>query len=425
MAALSAGRRLVGCAVVAMTALGGGVARAEPGSAVTLEVAVQRAIAGNPALAVGREDLSVTEARLGRAGLRPAAEIGLELENFAGSGEFSGVDELETTLQLSRVLERGDKRERRMAVARAEQDAARLDFEAARITVATDAASRFMGVLGTQEQLGVARRFLVLAEGIRAEARRRVAAGRALSAEVYRADAVVGREQLMVARARGELDMAGRDLAAAWGQTDAPPGPAVGDLFATPPLEPLAQILARLEATPQLARLAAGRQVREAERRLAAAEARADFAWSVGARHLNGPGDIGLVAGLSIPFGATSRSRPLVAEANALVRRAEAEQAATRVDVSRTVAALHRQVELRRETLAVLQRDVLPATAAALEQIDRGYRLGRLAYGEYAQAAREALDAELEKVQVATEYHQYLVELEGLTRIAIATEDRP
>ncbi len=91
-----------------------------------------------------------------------------------------------------------------------------------------------------------------------------------------------------------------------------------------------------------------------------------------------------------------------------------------------TVSGLHRQIEVRRESLAVLERDVLPAATEALAQIERGYRLGRLSYGEYAVAARESLDAELERVGTAIEYHQLLTEIERLTGVAVpAGEDVP
>lgn len=419
MAALRETRGRVALAGWFLLAPLAGTAWADDLAALTLRDALDRALAQHPALAVGREDVSAAEARVRQSEFGPAPEIGVELENFAGSGDLEGTDALETTLQISRALELGGKRTRAVEVARAERDSALAALDLARLDVAAETARRFVDVLGAQAQLETAGRFLDLARTIRSEAERRVTAGNALSAELYRARAEVGREELFGARAQADLDVARRALAASWGEPRAASPPAAGELFTAPEIEPLAALLERIEQSPRLAGLATAERLRAAELRLAEAQSRPDIDWSLGLRHLAEPDDVGLVAGISIPFAGAARSRARTAEAEALLRQS---QAARSVEHGRVVAAittLHRQIELRLQTLRVLERDVLPATAAALEQIDRGYRLGRLPYGEYALAAREALDTEIERVRIATEYHQLLAELEALTGAAV------
>jgi cobalt-zinc-cadmium efflux system outer membrane protein len=393
---------------------------ADPESALTLGAAINRALDRSPVLAGAREAIAAADARIEQAGFAPAIEVGLEFENFAGSGDLRGTDSLETTLQLSRAVELGDKRQRRIDAAQAGRDSAFAGLDVTRLEVATATARRFVDTLAAQLQLQAAGRFLDLAGTIRAQAERRVTAGSALSAELYRAQAEVGRQELFVTRAQAEREIASRALAASWGEPEAEPPAVTGDLFAIAALEPLESLLAKLDRSPRTTRLLTAQRVLEAERRLAQAQARPDVELSLGARHLNEPGDLGLVAGFSVPWGSRTRSRALVAERDALIRQAAADQVSARLDAVATIGGLYRQLDVRRKALTVLQRDILPATAAALQQIDRGYRLGRLSYGELALAAREALDAELERVRIATEYHQLLVELEGLTGTAIA-----
>ena len=43
------------------------------------------------------------------AALKPAYTLGVEVENFFGSGEVAGIQDLELTLTLSSVIEMGDK----------------------------------------------------------------------------------------------------------------------------------------------------------------------------------------------------------------------------------------------------------------------------------------------------------------------------
>jgi cobalt-zinc-cadmium efflux system outer membrane protein len=223
----------------------------------------------------------------------------------------------------------------------------------------------------------------------------------------------VGRQELFVQQSREKLHAARRALSATWNQP-AEAQEVAGDIFATAPLEPLQALLDRLNESPRLAVLVADERLREAERRLAASQAQPDVTLALGIRHLSDPDDTGLVASASVPLGSRSRSRVRVAESEAQLRRVQAEQAVLRQNAVTTVGALHGAVEARRQYLEILDRDILPATDAAREQIERGYRIGRLSYGEYALSTREALDAELERLRFATEYHQLLNQLEGL-----------
>jgi len=82
---------------------------------ITLAAAIDKTFSRNPELqlfAYQKQQISgLTES----ADQGPALELGLEIENVAGSGHFSGFDAAETTLALSSVIELGDKRELRTA----------------------------------------------------------------------------------------------------------------------------------------------------------------------------------------------------------------------------------------------------------------------------------------------------------------------
>lgn len=386
---------------------------------LTLQGAVQLALERSPTLGATVAGVTAAGARMEQASLRPQIEVGLEFENFAGSGDLQGSEALESTLQFSRALETGDKRRHRVAIANAGRNVALAELDAARLDVAADAARKFVGLLRAQEDLLAARRFFDLSQGISNEARRRVEAGRALSAELYRSRAEVGRQQLAVLSAEAERDSAWRTLAATWGEPDAQRAEAAGDLFDARPLEPLPELLARIEVSPSITILAAGERLREAERRMALAQRKPDVALALGLRHLNEPGDMGLVAGATVSLGSRARGRALAAERTALLEQARATRAAGVTSAVAIIARLHRLAESRRQALEVLARDIVPATRAALEQVERGYRLGRLSYGEYALAARESLDAEFERVRVATAYHELVTDIESLTGIAV------
>ncbi len=76
-------------------------ALAEP---ITLETAIERAIASQPRLAAAAARVDAAEARARQANVGPNPQVSLEVEDFAGSGPFRGLDSTQTTLALSQQL---------------------------------------------------------------------------------------------------------------------------------------------------------------------------------------------------------------------------------------------------------------------------------------------------------------------------------
>ena len=78
-------------------------------NAITLQEAVTRALANNQGIKVAKIDVDIEKARRQTGALPTPFTMNAEVENFGGTDNFSGVDLAETTLQVSKVLELGDK----------------------------------------------------------------------------------------------------------------------------------------------------------------------------------------------------------------------------------------------------------------------------------------------------------------------------
>jgi len=93
----------------------------EPNDELTLRQALAAALVNNPQLIAFAWENRAREADALQAGLGPNPELELEIENFGGSGEVAGFQGAETTLALSQLVELGDKRRKRLAVAELQQ----------------------------------------------------------------------------------------------------------------------------------------------------------------------------------------------------------------------------------------------------------------------------------------------------------------
>ncbi|RYE42540.1 MAG: TolC family protein, partial [Hyphomicrobiales bacterium] len=71
-------------------------------------------------MAATAAQLRVAHAGIVQADVRPRDNIGLDLEDFAGTGAYSPVERTQTTAWFERTWERGGKRAARVGVARSE-----------------------------------------------------------------------------------------------------------------------------------------------------------------------------------------------------------------------------------------------------------------------------------------------------------------
>src|SRR5688500_10388865 len=92
------------------------------GAALTLREVVALTTESNPQLVTFvQQSGAVRQQGLARS-FAPPLSIEAELANFGGSGDVSAAQALETTLQLSKVFELGDKARRRGDLAAAQLD---------------------------------------------------------------------------------------------------------------------------------------------------------------------------------------------------------------------------------------------------------------------------------------------------------------
>ena len=189
-----------------------------PRGDLSLQEALSLALRGNPRLRAFSLQVRAAEARRLQAGLLPNPELSLEVEEFGGTGGRAAFRGAQTTLALTQVLQLGGKRAKREKAAALERDLAAWDFLEARIDVYARTAKAFVRLLAAQERLAVAREGRDLARRLRELSAARVRAGKASPLEETKAALQLSVARVALERARREVDLARRGLAALWGE---------------------------------------------------------------------------------------------------------------------------------------------------------------------------------------------------------------
>lgn len=385
-------------------------------SALGLEEAVVRTAAVHPDLrgfVIKRRSLAIEASQ---ADLRPALSAGLELENVAGSGGYSGVDDVEATLTLAGILERGGKRAARQALAATRIDALAVEREAKELDVLAEVARRYLDLAEAQARLPMIERSLERQRELAKAARRRFQEGASPEVLALSAESAITRRALALESARRDVDLAWRTLALMW--ADSAPGEAPilpARSAELPALKNLETLVPGLRRSPDLRYFAEAERVQDARRRLASAGRQFDLSWQVGVRRFEATDDTALVAGITVPLGMRSRAaldESLEAENLELIA---STRDATSLALETMLVRVHGEIASSISQVRALEGDILPRLSKSAAQAQRAYAAGALSYFESMQLQNEITEAEWEALSLRFAIDRKLVELQRLT----------
>jgi cobalt-zinc-cadmium efflux system outer membrane protein len=410
------------CAASVTLLLSAVAVAAESGASqmLTFDRAIALATAYGPVVSAMESEQEALAQRAQAEALPPGFVLESEIENFAGSGNVSGVDVLETTVRLSRVIELGDKPSRRRDVGAAELDKLGSTQQARRLSLAAEVARRFVRVVADQETVATAVRSVDLARTARDVVRQRVNEGASSPAALSRAEIALSRAQIEQKHAEHTLASSRTKLSALWGAEQADFATAAGDLFALPELDPLDGYRVRLSASPDLQAFDSETKVQDARARLADARALPDISVSAGVRRLEGFGDQALVASFSVPLGTRARAdferRAIRADRN----RVDAERESRRLELHAELFELYQEAQHARTEAEALRTQIRPQAAAMLTTTVEGYRAGRFSLIELADAQTQMIEVERDAIRAASQFHTLSIEIQRVTGQPIA-----
>lgn len=381
---------------------------------LALRAALAAALIRNPRLHAAAWGPRLEEANRLQAGLLPNPEAGVEFENFAGSGELSGTDTLETTIVLSQLIELGGKRDRRVDVAEQAWMVSALDYEAQRVEVLVETAARFVRVLELQQRVAFAERARDLAEENRRVIDRRVRVGDVSPIDEIKARLESESGRITVDRLKRDLEAARRDLGAMWDEDEPVFTAAVGSLNELREVPPLAVLAEQVDAHPEVRRWIAELERRTKAVELARAQAVPDVNAGLGVRYVNDINEVALVGSVSVPLNVFDRNQGGILTARLEAARAMDEARATRRELTTRLSREYGRLTAAYHEAQAIETVLLPAARDAYDATRYAYEEGKIAYLGVLDGQRTLFDTESQHLEALAEYHAALVQVEGL-----------
>lgn len=377
---------------------------------ITLAAALQLAGVSSPVIAAAQAQMDIATGNEQQAayGLNP--NIGMDVENFGGSGAYSGFNESETTLMVSQPFELGGKRGARKRAARALTGVANLESQIMQADLIWNVRSQYTKAVAAREGLLLAQDILERNRELARIAQELVDAGRESPLRALRAQAGLGEAQANVETAKAADMMARLALAEIWGGNSPPDAVAISWLALDDPenLGDIADTLTMKHARAQID--AANAQMVSAK-----ANATPDLNIGVGVRRFELTNDTAFVFGASMDIPLSNRNQGNIAAARATVQSREAELQLVRLKLIREENSLIAMMKAAQSRVDMLSETILPKAEEALRLARLGYRYGKFSLIDVLDAAAVRDDARLNLIRAKDDLAQSAASLLRLT----------
>ncbi len=386
---------------------------------VSLSDAIQRTLANNPQLTAFEYKQKRLDGELVTAELKPEYNFGVELENFAGTGDVSGLSDAELTLSISSVVELGDKVNSRKFYVNAQKQAIAVEERIQTLDILGEVTTRYIDVLTLQQVMRVNENAEKLARETYQTVSKKVRIGSAPSSEQKRAEAALATARLKTLTISKQLDASVRKLAIMWGEQSPKFSRVSGDLFAFPKTISLEYIMTQLSQSPHLLAYAQQSRVQQAQVQLINTQGKANITWSAGIKRLEGSNDTALVAGVSVPLFTSDRNRGNYQSQKAKLSEVEQQQKAAERVLYSQLAMFYAAQEEARLTVEALQTNIIPPQEEALALVQKAYSDGRFSYLELVSVQKELIDMQYALIFAASDVHKQSVAIVTLSGIPL------
>ncbi|MFS6537203.1 TolC family protein [Idiomarina loihiensis] len=381
---------------------------------LSLREAFEKALQDNPNLQKYPYKQRMAEAEKLQASLRPNPVVGVEVENFAGSGDSQGFDSAQTTLSFSQLIELGEKRERRVEYATARQRQLAAEFNYEKIEVLAETAHRYYEVVrlqqlaewNNQQQQRLDNAMQIVNERIESGAVPKSEATRVL---LQQRQVAVQSEEIV-----GKLKEARSSLSAMWAAEPSFTG-VIGDFYQSFDIPSQADIEQAVNQAPEFLRLLDSERLLAAKVKAVKADASADLNVGVGVRYNNQLNDAGLVLQASMPLQLSNPNQGTI-EANQAERALIFEQQRlVREQLRVRARSLLGRIQTNYRYLESTQADLLPLAKQLENETTDGYRRGIHSLLVVLDAQDELAQLEHEALERRSAIHKDILELERMT----------
>ncbi|WP_252097694.1 TolC family protein [Pseudoalteromonas sp. NBT06-2] len=384
---------------------------------ITLNDAISFTLKQHPDLKSFAHKLEASRGMLEQASVSSPLTVNIDVEDALGTGAYSGVSGMQTTMSISWLLE-GDIIDSKIKVAKQNASVSIFEQEVKALDIAAETAKIFITLLSQKEQLVLAKLTRNQAKKLLKEINLRVGAGKSNIIDELRAKADLSKKELVVEDLLHEIEASKAQLAAQWvGDTDFRVD---GTLIGIPTISQVEMAYKRLKSNPRLKVFASQQRIAESEIKLAKANQKPAWTVNAGIKRNETVDDFAFTAGISIPFGGENRNRGQIMSLQAKKSQSMAESDAWFKRISTQLLLLTHKLKHNRHVIDGLSKETIPSLELASGKAKEAYSIGRYRYTDLYAVQQELIATQVELIQAYTNIQLFNIELERLTGSSIS-----
>jgi len=388
---------------------------AEPNGVLTLRQVLALTLMHNHQLKAYSWDIRASEARELQAGLWLNPELGIEVEDIGGSGPRSGFDAAETTVQLSQLIELGDKAQKRKQVASIEKELAGWDYQTRRLEVLNEAGKAFLSLLVIQEKAKLLAELVEVSQQTLRSVSLRVEAGKDSPLEKSNALVALSKVQLEHKQALQELEHARKLTVSFWGSEQPQFIRAEGQLETVFEIPEIDQLQQKLLTNPMLARREKEIARSKAALELEKSKTVLDVSVNAGVKRFNETDDNAVVFGVAIPLPISDRNQGGRMEAVANLSKIREAQRAARIEILNQFNQVYTELVISLDKAKELHTVILPCAREVFNASREAYKEGKIDYLNVLDTQRTFFEVRMQYIDVLAAYHKAVADMECLT----------
>lgn len=382
---------------------------------LTIKEAAAKALLQNPTLSAFSLEKRVKEAQTLQAGLRPNPHLEIEVDDAAGSGEFTGFDHSEITVQLGQLIELGGKRAARVNASRISEKLADWDYNGKRLDVLTEVNKTFIEVLKAQHKVSLSEDLIKLGNQFYDAVSERVSAGKVAPIQKVKAGVVLSTFKLETKKSKMMLEQYRRKLSSTWGNTNPHFASVVGNLFEVSPVPPLEMLNQKISETPYVQRWKTVEDRRKAILELEQAKRTPDITIKGGYRRLEQTNDNAITFGVSVPLKFFNRNQGAISEAQNNLAKTKEERRAAEIIANKNFLEAYQALVFAHFQASTLHSETIPAAQKSFDGINEGYRFGKFGFLDVLDSQKILFQTKEQYLDALADYHIALAEVNRMT----------
>ena len=382
---------------------------------LTIKEAAAKALLQNPTLSAFSLEKRVKEAQTLQAGLRPNPHLEIEVNDAAGSGDFTGFDHSAITVQLGQLIELGGKRAARVNASRVSEKLADWDYDGRRLDVLTEVNKAFIEVLKAQHKVSLSEDLIKLGKQFYDAVSERVKTGKVAPIQKIKAGVVLSTFKLETKKTKMMLEQYRRKLSSTWGSTEPEFLSVVGNLFEVSPLPSIEMLNQKIPETPYLKRWKTVEDKRKAILELEQSKRTPDITLKGGYRRLEQTSDDAITFGISVPLKFFDRNQGAISEAQNNLAKTKEERRAAEIILKKNFLEAHQSLVFAHSQASILHSETIPAAQKSFDGINEGYRFGKFGFLDVLDSQKILFQTKEQYLDALADYHIALAEVSRMT----------